>query len=520
MSKTAKYTIILMVATLLSKLLGFAREISLAYKYGAGSVSAAYIVAFSIPTILFAGLGTAILTSYIPMYTKLQKENPTFPKIFTNNVMTVVIILSGFLVALFWFLDGPIVRVFAVGASDETFNLAVQLSRVMILSVVFIGVANILQGYLQIYGNFLLVGLVSIPLNIFVIVTILISNDARYYIMSWGLVAGYAGTMLMFYIGAKQKGFSYNPYLNLRDPYVKQLIVLVIPIFMGRAVMQLNSIIDRTLASTLGDQIVATLSYANRIIGVVNSIFVVSLTTAIFPKMARLNTSKSTQSFKANAMTSVGMTSLIVMPISAGMAILSVPIVQLMFQRGEFIAQDTLITAQAVTFYALGLVFFSIKDVLNNVFYATQDTRTPMINSAIALIMNTGLNLLLIGPMRHMGLALATSLAGVITVILLGISLRRKMGPMGLMRLAKSLFKMLVATGLMSVAVWWLYPIFATLLPDTKGVIVGLALTVLVGMLIYGIALILLRTREMGLLVVGAANMLTRRGSGAKRQET
>ena len=146
MNKTAKHTVILMVTTVLAKVLGFAREIVLAYRYGAGSVSDAYIIAYSIPTVIFAGLGTAILTSYIPMYTQMHEQSPRKLRRFNNNVTTIVLLLSAAILLVFWLFDDSIVQLFAVGFTGETLDFAVRMARVMMISVLFIGVSNILQG--------------------------------------------------------------------------------------------------------------------------------------------------------------------------------------------------------------------------------------------------------------------------------------------------------------------------------------------------------------------------------------
>ena len=173
MNKTAVHAIIMVLTTILAKVLGFCRELSLAFSYGAGSVSDAYVVAFTLPTILFSGLGTAMLTSYISVYTDLQQNHPGEEKPFHNQVITMSFLLSVGFIAVFMALRYPIVRLFALGFEGSQLDLAVNLSSVMIASLIFLGVGYILQGYLQMKGCFFTVGMVSVPLNIAVIATIL-----------------------------------------------------------------------------------------------------------------------------------------------------------------------------------------------------------------------------------------------------------------------------------------------------------------------------------------------------------
>ncbi len=154
MNKTAVHAIIMVLTTILAKVLGFCRELSLAFSYGASNVSDAYVVAFTLPTILFSGLGTAMLTSYISVYTDLQQNRPGEEKPFHDQVITMSFLLSVGFIAVFLALRYPIVRLFALGFEGAQLDLTVNLSSIMIASLVFLGVGYILQGYLQMKGCF------------------------------------------------------------------------------------------------------------------------------------------------------------------------------------------------------------------------------------------------------------------------------------------------------------------------------------------------------------------------------
>ncbi len=511
MSKTAKYTLILMFTTVLAKLLGFVREVALAYVYGAGATSDAYIVAFSIPTILFTGLGTALLTCYIPLYTELAEHRPEQAKPFNNNVTTLIFLLSLVILTVFWVFEEPIVRLFAMGFAGETFALAVTLSRVMIVSIVFMGVSNILQGYLQIKGSFFVIGIVSLPMNIFVIASILLANKEGTLLLAAGPVVGYAAALVMLAVAAWRRGFRYRPHLELQDREIKKMLLLVLPIFLGRTVMQINNMIDRTLASTLPEGSVSALNYASKVYGFVISVFVLSLATAVFPRLARQVSRSNTTSFIATSMTSVRMVTLLVLPISAGSIVLARPVVQLLFGRGAFSEEAITMTSQALVFYSLGLIFFSLQSILANTFYSMQDTKTPTINSIIAVGINIVLNFLLIVSLGHRGLALATSISGAVSTIMLGIRLRHKVGPLGLQSFAVSAVKMSIATGVMSAVAWGLMLLLQGRVEGTTGLLLTLGVPALAGAVVYFGLLIAMRTREAGELIVGAFEMIQRK---------
>ena len=276
--------------------------------------------------------------------------------------------------------------------------------------------------------------------------------------------------------------------------------MVVIPIFLGKAITELNTMIDRTIASVLPSGSVSALSYGNRVVGFVTAVFVISVTTAAFPQMSQLSAMKNHRKLKRTFARSVGLMSLMVLPISAGVILFANEIVAMLFQRGAFTAFDTQRTAEVVTFYSIGLIFFSIKEVALNMFYAIEDTVTPTINSILAIVINIVLNLLLIKSMAHKGLALATTISGGLTLVMLLVVLRHRIGPLGLGRVFASLVKMAVATAGMCLAA---RPLYDLLYGATEMMLLCFILAALAGALVYALLNVLLRTREMGVLVVG-----------------
>jgi len=351
---------------------------------------------------------------------------------------------------------------------------------------------------LEINGRFLAVGLVSVPLNLAVIATILFTRDMDHRMLAWGVVIGYAASFLMLYICSKRIGFSYSPYLDLRSPHIHKLAIMVVPVFLGKTINQINILIDRTIASTLPEGSISSINYANRIIGFVTSVFVISVATAIYPKLSTLSAENDKATIKKTFGSSISIISYIVLPLSAGLIILAKPVVSLMFERGAFTSFDVERTAEVIVFYAMGLLFFSIKEIAINVFYAIQDMKTPMINSAIAIVLNFGLNLMLIQTMQHKGLALATTVSGAVTLVLMLIVMRRKLGPMGFSDIFTSLLKMLIASAVMSCVV---YPLYNVLSGIFSSVIVTFGISVFCGMAVYFIMSAVLRIKEFRIII-------------------
>ena len=283
---------------------------------------------------------------------------------------------------------------------------------------------------------------------------------------------------------------------------------MVLPIFLGKTINSINIIIDKSIASLLSEGVVSVLNYGNRITGFVTSVFVVSITTALFPQLSRLSAASETKQLKRTYRSSCGIIGLFVIPISAGMMMFSREFVQLLFLRGEFTEYDVQRTGEVVFFYALGLLFYSLKEVTINVYYALQDTKTPTVNSLLAIILNIVLNLLLMQKMEHKGLALATALSSFITTVLLLIRLQRKMGHMGYRYLAGTYLKMIIAAGAMTAATLPFYHWFST---KTSSLLVALLAAILVAMIVYFFACLILRVKELGHVVVAVADRFRRK---------
>ena len=496
MSKAAKATMGLMIITLLSKCLGFVREMVLTYAYGTSMQADAYITALTIPEVLFTAIGLALATTFIPLYNENNsiggKEKSLY---FTNNTINIVTFIS-FLIAIISILFAePLVRIFAMEFSGDKLELTVNFARILIPSILFIGLKNIMVSYLQINERFVATGLVGFPYNFIVIIAIILSVKINIYILPVATLIGSFSQFFILYLVSRKCGFKYERKFNIKDEYVKKMILLVGPVFIGVAVNQINVIVDKSLASTLGDGFITALNAANKLNGFVLGLFISTIITVIYPMLSKLSVENNKEKFVETVAKSVNIVIVLIIPITVGAMVLSKPIVQILFQRGAFDAQSTYLTSSALVFYAIGMIGFSIRDVLGKVFYSLQDTKTPMIKGAIAVTLNIILNLALIIPMGHRGLALATSLAAIIEIILLFSSLKKKMGYYGQDKIIKTLVKTLISALIMGIITGILYNSF-NFTNGLVGQVFGLGVSVLAGALIYGVLIIIFGVEE------------------------
>lgn len=502
MSKVAKATIGLMLATIIAKVLGFGRELVLAAVYGASMYSDAYLTAMNIPVVLFTIIGTTLGTVLIPMYFEVNNDLGEKKALnFTNNVFNIVIAICIVLAILGFIFTEQLVKVFAMGFEGQTLKIAIDFTRITIIGIVFTGLSYVMTAYLQIKNNFTVPGLISVPKNIIIIVSIILSVKYNPYIMIWGTLIGIATEFIFQLPFAIKSGYKYQLYINIKDKYIKKMSWLIGPVLIGVAVNQINTMIDRTLASTLVEGSISALNYANKLNGFVMAMFITSVAAVIYPMLSKLSSEDNKEKFTSSVVQSINSVILLVIPISVGAIVLATPIVKLLFQRGEFDARATSMTAIALIMYSIGMVAFGLRDILGKVFYALQDTKTPMINGAIAMVMNIVLNIILVKYLQLAGLALATSISAIVCIFLLFGSLKKKIGYFGQDKIMKTTIKSIVSAAIMGVVTYFAYDIVSNLLGI--GFIkeaVSLVISVAIGAITYGILVGVLKVDEINIM--------------------
>ncbi|KKY02149.1 MULTISPECIES: murein biosynthesis integral membrane protein MurJ [Paraclostridium] len=504
MSKVAKAAVGLMAATLIAKILGFGRELALSYAYGASGTSDAFLVAMNIPAVIFSAIGTSLGTAFIPLFCDLEaKQGKKASLRFSNNVLNIVVLLCLITSLVGVVFTEPIVKLFAVGFKGETLTQAIYFTRVLILGMAFLGMSYIMMAFLQVKENFIIPGLMSVPYNMLIIISIFLSVTINPNLLPWGTLLGLSLQFIFQYPFARKKGFKYRPYINLKDEYLKKMLWLIGPVLIGVAVTQVNSIVDRTIASTLVEGSISALNYATKLNQFVMGMFIVSISSVIYPMLSKLSTENNKKKFKESIVTAINVVTLIIIPISVGAIILAQPIVKLLFQRGEFDARATQMTSIALVFYSIGMLGFGLRDILGKIFYSLQDTKTPMMNGIIAMILNIVLNLVFVKytNMGLGGLAFATSISSLVTITLLSVSLRKKIGAFGGKKIITVLIKSIISALLMALVTKFTYNVIDAVL--SAGFIqdaIKLAVSVGLGAIVYAISIIVLRVDEVKLI--------------------
>ncbi len=490
MKKTA---IIIMIITIASKFLGFLREITLSYFYGASAISDAYLIALTIPSVIFAFIGTGISTSYIPLYSNIvQEKGVPRADLFTNNIINFVIVICTIVVFLGLIFTVPLVKIFASGFTGDTLELAVFFTRIMLFGIYFTGVIYIFNGYLQIKNNYIVPALIGFPFNLLTIISIALSSNFNVVYLAIGSLFATASQLILLIPFIYKKGFCYRIILDRHDEYIKKLLLLIIPIIFSVSVGQINVLVDRTLASRIVEGGISALNYANKLNLFVHGIIVISIVTVMYPLISKMAAEKNFAGLKRALSQAISGINLLVIPATVGAMIFAEPIVRMLFGRGAFDEQAIMLTSVALFFYALGMVGIGLREVLSRAFYSLRDTKTPMYNATIAVTLNIVLNIILSRFIGLGGLALATSISALFCTFLLFISLRKKIGPFGLLEITRSFVKIVVASLVMGLLAKWVYEVLLLYLSAN----ISLLLAIAIGAGIYFVLIYFMKIKE------------------------
>lgn len=496
---------IISAASILSKVLGFFRETALAGVFGATKATDAYLVATIIPWMLFSVISAGLSTTLIPVFTqRVHDAGEDAGQHFINTLVNFVLVFCLVMSVIGVFFAPQIIRVVAPGFSGETAELTIQLTRLLLPMMIFFGLTAVITGYLQAKERFTWPALVGIPFNLIMILAIILAGKYFGIVgVAVGSVLATASQLLIMIPGLKKVKYRYQMKIDLKDPGFRRVGKLIVPILLATGAGQLGLIVDRMLASGLAEGSISALNFGTRLTQLPLGIFVVAVTTVLYPTFSKLAADHEIGGLRRILVGGVRASIFMTLPMAVGLIVLREPIVRILFERGAFDAQATEMTAYAVFFFSLGLLPMALRDVISRVYFALQDTVTPMMLGIGAVVINIILNLILVKPLAHGGLALATSLASLFAVIVLFAVLRKRLGGLGGLEMWDSFWRVSLASAAMGCGVVALWNLLARVYPDPSFFLEAglLGLVICAGVVIYCLASYLLGLPELKLLV-------------------
>jgi len=492
------------LATLLSRILGFIRDMVIARYFGAGFSTDAFFVAFRIPNLLRRLFAEGSLSiAFIPVFTEHLKNNGKDQAFQMARsalrllaVILVLVTITGILLA------PAVVHVIAPGFSDspDKHELTVLLTRIMFPYVFFICLVALCMGILNVLGHFAAPALAPVFLNLAIIASVfLISPEMEepVLVLAFGVLAGGVLQLLLQLPFLIKKGFLFWEKAALYHPGLKKIGKLMLPAIFGAGVYQVNILAGTLLASLLEEGSISYLYYADRLVQFPLGIFAISTATAILPSISRQAAEKDYESVKETFAYAMRLIFFITLPSMVGLIVLREPIVKILFQRGSFSAEATQMTAYALLCYAVGLWAFSAVRIVVSTFYALSDTKTPVKIATISIASNIILGILLMWPLGHGGLALATSLASMMNFGMLVFALRTRLGAIGWRNICFSVLRSFVCAILMGIVVWVLS---CLIIPDQGALwekLAGVSASVALGLMLYIFLSFLVKSPEL-----------------------
>lgn len=430
--KLVKSTATVSGMTLLSRILGFIRDMVVARIFGAGLATDAFFVAFKIPNFmrrLFAE--GAFSQSFVPVLSeyKGQCEHDEVKRLADDVAGTFGAILL--LVTIIGVLAAPVlIAIFAPGFLDEPekYDLATGMLRLTFPYILFISLTAFAGGILNTYGRFGVPAFTPVLLNLVLIACALWlapQMDKPIMALAWGVFfAGLAQLLFQLPFLAKLKLLP-RPRFNRNNAGVKKIKTLMIPAIFGSSVAQINLLLDTLIASFLVTGSVTWLYFSDRLVEFPLGVFGIALATVILPNLSLQHAAASTEAFSRTLDWALRWVLLVGTPAMVGLFLLAGPMLTTLFQYGEFSQHDVEMATRSLMAYSIGLMGFILVKVLSPGFFARQDTKTPVRIGIIAMVANMVMNLILVFPLAHAGLALATSLSAFLNAYLLFRILRR-----------------------------------------------------------------------------------------------
>lgn len=458
--------------TIIARIFGLAREVTTANFFGTISIYDAFLLAFMIPN-FFRGLIAegALNTAFIPVFTEytIDENKKAEGKEIFNICFTISLIITTFLFLLV--LGISFISVEIVDETSRWHNIWILL-RFTFPYLIFISLAAINTGILNVHKDFFLPSLSPVVLDVFWIAALFLIlplfpaiPERQIFVLCAGVLLGGLGQFIFTLIPVLKKGYRLHFNLSFSHPAVKRMGLLLAPMVIGVAVTPINLLVDNSLAYTLYEGAVSGLWYSTRIFQLPLGVFAISISTAVLPWFSENISSNKKEEFIKNLIFATRMLVFLLLPFTFGMIILKTEIVRFLFERGMFTARSVGLVASPLAFYSLGLLGYGGASVWSRAFYACKDTSTPVNVGVFSILVNFVMDIVLMRFMGHNGIALSTSIVGITNFVLLVILFNRKHIYINLKKETKFFFKIILACVLMGFVLYICKEFLSSLLP-------------------------------------------------------
>lgn len=490
-SSLIKNSSILVLLTVISKITGFLRDLLIAASFGTTYETDAYNIALTVPVLAFALIGVSIKTIFIPIFVRQLEENDkSYMFKAANKVLNILIILGFIMFSILEVSAGKVVSILAPDIKEETYILAVNLTKICMVNLFFLSLYSVFNALLQSLQEFIPAALIGIVINVPIIIYILLKNEHGIFELVFVTVLGYLLQVVIQVPWLIKHKYKYTFIIDFRDKMFKKLPLLLVPVAIGTGINQINTLVDQIMASSLQEGSISAINLSDKVNTLAYGIFASAIVTAVYPVLAmEVNNIKK---FKYYITKSICNISLITIPTAVATMVLSNEIISILFKRGVFNVNSVEMTSTSLFFLSIGVIFYGIRDIVNRAFYSMQDTKSPMKNSFIGLVFNIILDILLIKPLGIGGLSLATSLSSAAIAIFLFRTLSKKIGTIMEKKYVNDMIKMFLSSAFMGIIIYFTKNYIMNF--DNRFLFINFIILIILGVLSYIIFLKLVHT--------------------------
>jgi putative peptidoglycan lipid II flippase len=499
-------TAIFSVATGLSRVAGLVREVVASSAFGTGGPASAFTIAFQVPNLvrgLFAD--AALSAAFVPVFTDLleQKKRREAAQLATTLLFYIVALL-GALTAFFILAAGVVMPIF-VGTDLVPYqDLVIGLSQVLFPIVVLLGVNGLVVGILNAYDHFTIPAIAPLVWNFVIIAALVIlkpyfHGENQIYAYAVGVLIGTVVQLAMSLPMLRRVGFHFSGRVKLRDPRVKQVFVLMLPVTLALGVINFDLLINSSLGSLVSDAAPRAIDAAFRIYMLPQGVFSVALATVLFPALSRLASRKDLDGLRAMLAMGSRQIYFALIPAAVFCAVLATPIVRLVYERGAFDAESTKDTAQALFWFSFSLPFAGVNLLLTRSFFSLQRPWYPTVLAAVSLVVNGVISLLLYKPLGIAGLVIGTAVASAVMTGQQMYGLRKLLhGQLEVGRTLTAVVRILIASAALGAVSWVTWDLIdGALGTSLPAQIISVGMAMVTGLVAYIAAARLLRIQEM-----------------------
>lgn len=451
-----KTTIAVMIVTILAKIFGFLRDKVITYFFGVGIVSDAFMLSFAVPSLILTVVAASFVTGFIPMYTRVRHDDPDKANDFVNNVFNIMIFFTLILGIVMFVFPGQVVKINAIGFNARTHALASQFLRVISFSVLSVSIVQLGTGYLNVHESFILPNLLSIPSNLVIIASVILSSKSgNTNILPYGALLGYTlqGVLILWYM--HKFGFRFKAIFDFKEPYLIEMLYLAVPLLISTVILSLTNLIMMSYATYIyGEGGYSLINMSTRLSNFAIGIFVLGILSVAFPTIVKAAAKNDKKEVIDSMNEAILLIALFIIPVMIGFAGLSLEVVTFVYGGGEVTLHELTVLASMFMMSTFSLFSQALRDLFTRIHYAYKDTKTPLISNVIFGLVSIVLFLILGHFFGIEGLTLASTISVIVSSIYLFFTLLERFKQLGMVVIIADLAKILVSSLMMGVVIF------------------------------------------------------------------